>query len=304
MPITFGRAPGIAEVTIDTELCTVCGQCVEVCPGGPLLLTEDHIEVDQTCLLGCIACGQCMAVCPTGAVTVNGRDLSPSDMFPIPQHETRADYASLYSLLAARRSVRAFTSREVDTATINQVLAAASTAPMGLPPSEIGVLVFQGRVQVQGFRQVLTDEIRKVNWLLSPFWMRVMTPFWGGVEEARMMRDFVGPVMEKYTRPDPDGRDWFFYDAPAALYFYGSAVADPGDVIVAATLAMLAGESLGLGTCLLGFPGHIMKYSKHARELYGLPNKIQPGLAVIMGYPTMMYRQSIKRRFASVKIVN
>ena len=34
------------------------------------------------------------------------------------------------------------------------------------------------------------------------------------------------------------------YDAPLAMYFYGSPYSDPADPIVAATVAMYAGESL------------------------------------------------------------
>ena len=52
---------------------------------------------------------------------------------------------------------------------------------------------------------------------------------------------------------DRQGVDWFFYDAPLALYFYASPYADPADPLIPATYAMLAGESLGLGTCMLGF---------------------------------------------------
>jgi len=300
MPITFGRAPGVAEVAIDVDLCTVCGQCVEVCPGGPLFLEEDHIGINQSYLLGCIACGQCMAVCPTGAVTVHGRDLTPEDCDTIPAVGERAGYPQLMNRMLARRSVRSFTSRPVEREVLDQILAAAATAPMGLPPSEVGVLIMPTHDQVQAFRLALTGEIRKVKWMLTPFWSTVLSSFFGGGEQARMMRDFIVPVAEKYTRPDPDRHDWFFYDAPAALYFYGSEVADPADAILPASLAMLAAESLGLGTCLLGFPGYIVNYSMHLKKKYGLPKRIQPGLTLIMGYPTMMYHQSILRRFARV----
>ncbi|MFZ4465107.1 MAG: nitroreductase, partial [Bacteroidales bacterium] len=36
------------------------------------------------------------------------------------------------------------------------------------------------------------------------------------------------------------------------LYFYGSPYADPADPLIAATYAMIAGESLCLGTCMIG----------------------------------------------------
>ena len=42
------------------------------------------------------------------------------------------------------------------------------------------------------------------------------------------------------------------YDAPLAMYFYGSPYCDPADPIIAATYAMIAAETLGLGSCMLG----------------------------------------------------
>jgi len=47
------------------------------------------------------------------------------------------------------------------------------------------------------------------------------------------------------------GNNYITSNAPLTLYFYGSPYVDPADPIIAAFCAMLAFESLGLGTCLL-----------------------------------------------------
>ena len=44
----------------------------------------------------------------------------------------------------------------------------------------------------------------------------------------------------------------YLYDAPVALCFYGSPCCDPAGPVIAATYAMPAAESLGLGTCMIG----------------------------------------------------
>jgi hypothetical protein len=64
---------------------------------------------------------------------------------------------------------------------------------------------------------------------------------------------------------------------------------------------MLAAESLGLGSCMLGFTGYAVKYSKKLRRKYKLPAKIQPGICVIFGYPAFNYQKALKRRFAEVR---
>ena len=51
---------------VDTERCTACGLCVEVCAAGA-------ITVDAVAAIDagrCTACGQCVTECPQGAVSL------------------------------------------------------------------------------------------------------------------------------------------------------------------------------------------------------------------------------------------
>ena len=48
------------------------------------------------------------------------------------------------------------------------------------------------------------------------------------------------------------GEDWFTYHAPAAFLFHYGPMSGQADCHIAATYAMLAAESLGLGSCMLG----------------------------------------------------
>ncbi|HOG45163.1 MAG TPA: nitroreductase family protein [Anaerolineae bacterium] len=302
MPLDYGRGGGPAAVHIDHEQCNACGLCVRVCKGAPLYLEDGRVQVDQARLFGCIACGHCVAVCPRGCITVSGRDLSPEDVADLPPREARAGYDALHALLLGRRSVRDFQAREVGPGMVEQILDAASTAPMGLPPSEVGVLVAAGRAQVRALRDDLWRSVQGWRWLLSPAILALLRPFIGR-EDYRGFKAFIGPALAAYAEKEREGVDWFFYDAPLALYFYGSPCADPADPVIAATYAMLAAEALGLGSCLLGFPGYIMQYDGKLRKKYGLPRKIQPGLAMVLGYPALRYQRALRRRFAAVRHV-
>ncbi|MCX5758642.1 MAG: nitroreductase family protein [Candidatus Hydrogenedentes bacterium] len=121
-----------------------------------------------------------------------------------------------------------------------------------------------------------------------------------GKEGLELYKSFIVPVIDEYLDKDAEGMDWFFYDAPAAILFYTSPVGDAADAGIAATYAMLAAESLGLGTCMLGFPAPVLKFNKQLRLKYGLPAKMGPGIALIMGYPAVRYRRAFRRRLANV----
>jgi ferredoxin len=300
MALNFGRTRESAAVRIDEQACTACGLCVKVCKGGSLHMEDGRVCVDQTRYLGCIGCGHCMSVCPHGCITVTGRDLSRADLIDLPAPDTRATYEQLEALMLARRSVREFQQREVAREVIDKIVAAASTAPMGIPPSEVNVLVLAGRAKVKEFRDDLLDAMRSVKWMFSRPVLGVLRPFIGQ-ETYELYSSFVNPVLDGYLEKDRVGIDWFFYNAPLGLHFCSSPYADPADVFIAATYAMLAGEALGLGSCMLGFPGQILQHHKKLRAKYGFPAKTQTGMAVVFGYPAVRHSRALQRRFAQVR---
>ena len=89
------------------------------------------------------------------------------------------------------------------------------------------------------------------------------------------------------------------------MYFYGSPYSDPADPIIAATYAMIAAESLGLGTCMLGAIHPFIQSGNKARkfrESNGIKFASRKGLFVIFGHPEVKYHKGINRTFASVVI--
>ena len=236
---------GVPAVNANT--CNGCGLCVRLCPDEVLSLDGGKPRAGAGLFMGCIACGHCMAVCPTGSITVSGRDLSPADRIELPPPERRTAADPLEALLIARRSVRKFTAEEVPRELLERVLRMASTAPMGIPPSDVGVVVFPDRQRVQRFAEEACASFARMGRFLNPVMLAIMRPFIGKVQ-YEAFRDFICPLMKLLPAMRRGGRDIFTYDAPAAILFHG----DPGDSMIAATYAMLAAESLGLGSCMLG----------------------------------------------------
>ncbi|HPF05062.1 MAG TPA: nitroreductase family protein [Spirochaetota bacterium] len=302
MAVPTTRTKETGRIIINEKLCNGCGLCVSVCKDFSLIIENGKAVISDTPVFGCIGCGHCMAICPRGAITVSGRCISPEDMIKLPDKKSAADYSSLLSLLNRRRSIREFKEQTVKREIIEKVLEAAQTAPMGLPPSDVHALVFDSREKVRGFAEDFCRYLEGMKWLVSGWFLALMRPFWGK-ENDELFRGFLKPCINIYTESMKKGINLVNYDAPAAIYFYGSPYSDPADPIIAATYAMLAAESLGLGTCMLGAIHPMIQNggaAKKFREKHGIKHKSREGLFLIMGYPSVKYSKGIKRTFASV----
>jgi ferredoxin len=300
MPLKTGRFYDSAEATIDRSKCTVCGLCVKVCKGAPLYIEDNMVKVDQDRVFGCVACGQCMAICPNKAIKIRGRDMSPEDVLELPTQESRTGYDSLKSLMISRRSVRSFKNRDVEPELIHKILDAAATAPNGLASSDVQVLVLDQKGKVEELTRDLMDALKKNMWMFSPFMLKVSRLFMGK-EAYESFSTFAVNAAKTFVQKYEEGSDWFTYSAPMAMYFHVSPYADPADPYIPATYAVLAAQSLGLGSCMLGIPNVVFNYfGKGLKEKYGIPKKNKNGIFVIFGYPDLKYSFGLKRRFAKV----
>ena len=299
MALKTGRAFDVAQVTINQSECIACGNCIAVCKGAPLLMVNGRVFIDQTRLFGCIGCGHCMSVCPKSCITVHGRDITKDDIFKAPDKKEQATYDQLLSLLLSRRSIRNFLDKPVEKAIIEKIIEAVSTAPMGLPPSDVEILIFEDKLKVKEFASDVIELIKKSKWFFSPLMRRLLRPFINK-ETIEMFESFLYPACNIFVEKWADGEDFLFYKAPLAMYFHTSPYADPADPLIAATYAMLAAESIGLGGCMIGTPAHFIKHSKKFKNKYNIPIKNQQGIVVIFGYPHITHKRSIKRRLAKI----
>ncbi len=302
MAIPTSRVKEAASISVDQDLCNGCGLCVTICCDLSLKMENKKASKSESAIFGCIGCGQCMAVCPTDAIAIHGREISPDDMFDLPSKESVAVYEQLLNLYQRRRSVRKFKDRNVEPELIEKILTAAKTAPMGLPPSDVHVMILNGKEQTRAFAKDFSDLLESIKWFVSGWFLTLMRPFWGKANDE-MFKGFIRPLFKVYPEKMRENINVVNYDAPLAMYFYGSPYTDPADPIIAATYAMIAAESLGLGTCMLGAVHPLIQNGKNARkfrEKYGIKYTSREGLIVIFGYPAVKFRKGIKRSFACV----
>ncbi|MCU0231680.1 MAG: nitroreductase family protein [Acidobacteria bacterium] len=289
--------PAVPQV--DDTLCTVCALCAAVCPTGTLALEEGRIRIATRMFTGCIGCGQCMAVCAADAIRVTGRRLDPSDMVALPAPApARSAWEALDGIALARRSVRRFAPRPVEREVLERILSLASTAPMGIPPTEVGVVVFDSPEKVHALAADAIVAFRRALRLFHPLALGVMRPFMGAAG-YRGLKEFVRPLLAEICARWDEGHDVLFYDAPAALLFHRGPSSDGADAAIAATYAMLAAQALGLGSCMIGTTAGF-DHDRALKRKYGIPEENKLGLALILGYPEVAWAKSLRRQWASV----
>ncbi len=300
MSLKTSRTNDNATVKIDFNQCSDCGLCSVVCKDLTLTMKKGKITIDNNPLFGCVGCAQCVAVCPEDCIEVEGRTITMDDFVPLPEFKTAANFDQLYSSMFKRRSIRDFKDKDIEQKQIEKIIRAASTAPMGIPPSDVEVVIFKGKEKVKSFVTDFIKYLESIEWMFSKWTIPLWKPFLSK-EDYEMQKSFLKPLVKFLIERNKKGEDWLLYNAPLAMYFYGSPYSDPADAYIPATYAMLVAESLGLGTCMIG---SINPFLKRGASLLKKKYKINPknrnGIFLIIGYPKVKYHKGIKRTFAKV----
>ena len=299
MAIITSRTNEDGRITFIYDRCNSCGLCVKVCKDFSLVMENNRPVLSKTPVFGCIACGHCMAVCPTQAIEISGREMSANDLISLSEMKNETSYDELKNLLIGRRSIRDFKDKEIGEELIEKIIEAAVSAPMGLPPSDVHLVVIKGKDKVNEFSFDVLNYFRKIKWLFTVpmIWAWRLS----GNESYKLIKSFARPMFKFFTETQDKAENYLLYDAPLAMYFAASPYSDPADPYIAATYSMLAAESLGLGSCMIGSIHPSIQYgAKKLKRKWNIPVKSPSGIVIIFGYPKYKFKSGIKRTFAKV----
>jgi hypothetical protein len=74
--------------------------------------------------------------------------------------------------------------------------------------------------------------------------------------------------------------------------------------MIACTYAMLAAESLGLGSTIIGGAPPILQRNRTLCQTLGIPAGNTPAISLIVGHPTTEFKRAVRRRFAWVDTIH
>lgn len=164
----------------------------------------------------------------------------------------------LSEAIRKRRSVRSYSDRSVDEATVKALLEAAALAPSAVNEQPWAFAVVQDKPLLKAY----SDRAKKLSAAkLSPT----------HAELHKMLRD---PAFN------------IFYDAGTLIIICARPIGPhpDWDCCLAAENLMLAAADMGLGTCTIGFAWPLLEQADVKEEL-NIKAEYRPVLPIIVGYP-------------------
>ena len=252
------------RIIVDQDKCTGCNICSKICPIGVVdPADENHLpEVKEAKASSCMNCGHCEVFCPSGALTLNfalhekdARTIDPVEISP----------EQLEYHLKSRRSVRYFTSQNVEKEKIEQILDIVRYAASGMNAQPVEWMVVYDEKEVKRIAALTIDWLRSLSGGNSP-----MSAYATGLVAAW-----------------EHGADPICCGAPHLLIAHipQDSPTAPTDAIIALTHFDTAAPAFGVGTCWAGFVAGAARMWKPMQEALELPAGRITGYAMMLGYP-------------------
>lgn len=292
--------------TIDEELCTGCGLCVQICPSKALSMRDGKAVVTGERSLNC---GHCMAICPSEAITVAAIDDSMSRLASLDADRAwlpygQFDTAQLVRLMASRRSCRNFLVKPVPQTILEDLVKIGCTAPSATNCQRWTFTVLPSRQAVMVLGKRVRDFYVKLNRMAERTWLRRLLKLIGKPELDLYYREYYEFVRDAMVEFDRTGIDRLFHGAPSAIVIGckpGSSLPKE-DSLLAAQNILLASHSMGLGTCLIGMAVEAMKNDREVQKGIGIPDEESVYAVIALGYPDEFYKRLAGRKKPVVRI--
>ncbi len=288
---------------IDCECCTSCGLCIEICP-DKILVTGDDGGVSVTADR-CMGCGHCHAICPVEAISMPGltSDLGLTTVAAFADSGVgqQVGINSLLQLMCARRSCRAFKPEPLELSLLSDLARIGTSAPSGTNSQGWQFVILPERQDVVALGGVTANFYRRLNRRAANPLYRFIARLFAGDRLEQYYRTYYKSVESGLSDWYDNGIDRLFHGAPSALVVVAdrSTSCPQEDALLATQNILLAAESMGVATCLIGFVVEAARRDKRIAASLRLGASETIYSVIGCGYPAHSFR-----RFAGRKPIN
>lgn len=292
---------------IDADLCIACNKCIDVCPDRILKTGREGeiIVLNEQCML----CGHCQAVCPVEAIVIPAltshlglQSMDEEEASGLPGVST----AALLQLMRARRSCRLFTKDPVELSLLTDLVKIGTTAPSGTNSQGWQFIILPKRADVQRLGETTAAFYRDLNKKAANPFYRLISRLVAGEALSNYYKKYYATIKQGINDWDTHGVDRLFHGASAAIVVGAdqSASCPAEDSLLATQNILLAAQSMGLGTCLIGFVVEAAKRDKRISTLLQLGDNEHIYSVIACGYSAVRYKRAAGRRVVTPRIIN
>ncbi|MGD0230978.1 MAG: nitroreductase family protein [Syntrophorhabdales bacterium] len=287
-------------IEVDAKKCTGCGFCSDECPAGIFVVSPapDGSRMAQVRYLSrCTGCGHCVAICPQDAI-VHGE-------LPVDKFEGRPNVVigpdAMRAFLLSRRSIRAFKEKPVPGDLIEQLIEVGTHAGTASNAQTENFIVIQDRRLLAELEDMVIGILwDKLKLLGSGIGQRLARIRYG---EETVRQSMLYHERFKAARDSGDSGGLIFRNAPVVIAVHGQRTnrsVHENCAIATRNMEMIA-MSLGLGTCWAGFLLVAAGLTKKIARRLGVSDDRNVYSAIMLGYPTHVYRKTVPRRQREVR---
>jgi len=282
---------------IETSNCIKCESCIKIC--SVKLFSKRVKGMEKEIIFEdpygfCFHCGHCISVCPTNAIKYSS-DESTFEFDEARNPAKLVDFDTLYKFIRARRSIRVFKEKDVEKEKIMKILETMRYAPSASNRQKREFVVITNKELIKELSAETTNlikkiqKLQKIRYLIAPFISRSL--------RRRLLSNKLRKSLELFFDRTKKGEDLIFFNAPCVIILHSSPYANmaPIDAGIAFTHGMFAAQSLGLGTCWIGYAQEYLVRNRKLRNKLGIPKHHQVYGVLAVGYPAINFLRAPPR---------
>lgn len=287
-----------ARVVVDTDSCTKCRACSDECDF--YYFESDNMYFDEAMEEFCIECGKCVAVCPVNAIKLK---LYENEVFEdVPTKGEISSFESFVKLVKSRRSRRQFTDKSVPKELIEKILNEVGRySPTGHNQENVHFTIVQNKEILKKLSDECTNQVTNlINVFEDPEGRKTLEKSFPPSLIKRI--EVVIPAFKRALKKIKQGKEIWRRNAEIiVIHTPKDALTPIENCTLAAGYIMLAAESLGLGTCSLGYITYFFNEFRLVGKIIKLPLKHVVGYTLAIGFPKARYYKIPERRSSKVK---